>query len=94
MTRVSCVLLFSLSLPTYAARSQLTPTRKSPAATSAIAFANFAPINTDVFVANADGGDARPLLTIMCDGNLLSIGVPDAATTDLLSQSSISELLI
>ncbi|MEP6902888.1 MAG: hypothetical protein ABJA66_14135 [Actinomycetota bacterium] len=27
-----------------------------------IAFANFAPMNTDIFVADADGGNARPLL--------------------------------
>ena len=62
MNHVSRVLLFSLSLPLSVACGQLTPTRESPEATCAITFANFAPLNTDVFVANADGGDSKPLL--------------------------------
>jgi Tol biopolymer transport system component len=34
----------------------------APAPPAALAFASFAPLNADVFVADADGGNARPLL--------------------------------
>ena len=37
--------------------------RTVPAAVPALAYASFAPLNADLFVANADGRDARPLLS-------------------------------
>lgn len=39
---------------------QTEPVRDEP--NYEIAFANFSPLNTDIFIADADGGNARPLL--------------------------------
>ena len=61
MKHVIGVRPISLSPPVYAACAQRTQTRESRVARCAIAFAYLAPLNTDVFVANADGGDPRPL---------------------------------
>jgi TolB protein len=38
-------------------------TARKPERPSTIAFASFAPLNTDIFIAAADGSDAKPLLT-------------------------------
>ena len=37
--------------------------RKDPESKYTIAFASFAPLNTDIFVADADGSNSRPLLS-------------------------------
>ena len=54
---VSFVLAFDVEI-----NGQNTASRAVPAPRYAIAFTSFAALNTDIFIATADGSDARPLL--------------------------------
>jgi len=60
-TQYTLCLLLVLALGA-AAGAQSNKSRGAPGPGYAIAFASFAPLNTDIFIAAADGTDPKPLL--------------------------------
>ena len=60
-TQYTLCLLLVLALGA-AAGAQSNKSRGAPGPDYAIAFASFAPLNTDIFIAAADGSDAKPFL--------------------------------
>lgn len=53
---------FTLFLLAETIYGQSATNQRSHGSSVSVAFASFAPLNTDIFGANADGSDARPLL--------------------------------
>src|SRR5262245_19119014 len=55
------ILVLAFSLAQFS-EGQREPRGRDGESEYALAFASFAPLNTDIFVADTDGGNARPLL--------------------------------